>query len=73
MLATHPQLGRSWEGMIIENLLRNFNNLGIAFEAYHYRTRGVAEIDLILEGDFGLLPIEIKYSQQNDKRDLRSL
>jgi len=38
-----------------------------------YRTRGGAEIDLILEGDFGLLPIEIKYTHATDRRHLRSL
>ncbi len=32
-LATHPQLGRSWEGMIIETLLRNLDNVGISFFA----------------------------------------
>ncbi len=73
MLATHPQLGHSWEGMIIENLLRNLDQMGIPYQAYHYRTRGGAEIDLILEGDFGLLPVEIKYTQKADKRSLRSL
>jgi len=73
MLATHPQLGHSWEGMIIENLLRSFDQLGIPYQAYHYRTRGGAEIDLILEGDFGLLPVEIKYTQKTNKRSLRSL
>jgi len=59
--------------MIVETLLRNLDNLGIAFDAYHYRTRGGAEIDLILEGDFGLLPIEIKYTHATDRRHLRSL
>jgi len=59
--------------MIIENLLRNLDQLGIPYQAYHYRTRGGAEIDLILEGDFGLLPVEIKYTQRADKRSLRSL
>jgi len=73
VLATHPQRGHSWEGMVSEVLLRNFHNLGVRFDAYHYRTRGGAEIDLILEGDFGLLPIEIKYAQQSDRRSLRSL
>ncbi len=59
--------------MIIENLLRSLDQLGIPYQAHHYRTRGGAEIDLILEGDFGLLPIEIKYTQRADKRSLRSL
>jgi uncharacterized protein len=76
MLATHPVVGKSWEGMVVETLLRGFENAGIDVEPFHYRTRGGAEIDLILEGQFGnsqLLPVEIKLTQQSDKRALRSL
>lgn len=76
MLATHPVVGKSWEGMVVEMLLRGFENAGIDVNPFHYRTRGGAEIDLILEGQFGnasLLPIEIKLTQQSDKRALRSL
>ncbi len=76
MLATHPALGKSWEGMVVETLLRGFENAGISVKPFHYRTRGGAEIDLILEGPFGLsglLPVEIKLGQQSDQRALRSL
>jgi hypothetical protein len=76
MLATHPAVGKSWEGMVVETLLRGFENAGIDVNPFHYRTRGGAEIDLILEGQFGsanLLPVEIKLTQQSDKRALRSL
>ena len=34
---------------------------------------GGAEIDLILEGKFGLLPLEIKHTQQVKSRDLRAV
>lgn len=76
MLTTHPSVGKSWEGMVVETLLRGFENAGIDVQAFHYRTRGGAEIDLILEGQFGnvhLLSVEIKLTQQSDKRILRSL
>ena len=76
MLATHPVVGKSWEGMVVETLLRGFENAGIEVQPFHYRTRGGAEIDLILEGQFGnagLLPVEIKLTQQSDQRALRSL
>lgn len=33
--------------------------------AHHYSTRGGAEIDLILEGALGLLPVEIKLTSRN--------
>jgi predicted AAA+ superfamily ATPase len=76
LLATHPVVGQSWEGMVVETLLRGFENAGIEVQPFHYRTRGGAEIDLILEGQFGsagLLPVEIKLTHQSDQRALRSL
>jgi len=76
MLATHPVVGKSWEGMVVETMLRGFENAGIHVAPFHYRTRSGAEIDLILEGRFGSaewLPVEIKLNQQGDKRALRSL
>jgi len=72
-ILAHPALGQSWESMVIENLLRELNALGVSFEYYYYRTSGGAEVDLILEGDFGLVPIEIKYGQNIPAHSLRSL
>jgi len=72
-LSTHPVAGRSWEGYVVELLMRGFNNAGIAVNPYHYRTRGGAEIDLILDGECGLLPVEIKLGTQTPPRSLRTL
>jgi len=72
-LMAHPQMGRSWESMVIENILRGLDAQGIAYNYYHYRTGGGAEIDLILEGEFGLLPIEIKYGQTVSSKALRGI
>ncbi len=72
-LLTHPQIGRSWEGMVIEEIIRQLGCGGVGFEAYYYRTSAGAEVDLVLEGAFGLLPIEIKHTQTVDPRGLRSL
>ncbi len=73
MLLGHPAMGKSWVGMVIEELLRGLNGRGIAFEASHYRTTAGGEIDLILEGDFGLIPIEIKHSQTVRIQELQAL
>ncbi|MDP2810854.1 MAG: ATP-binding protein [Rhodocyclaceae bacterium] len=72
-LATHPMNGRSWEGMVAETLLRGFENAGIRMHPFHYRTRGGAEIDLILDGEAGLLPVEIKLGSQVAPRALHTL
>ncbi|MBN1847898.1 MAG: ATP-binding protein [Deltaproteobacteria bacterium] len=72
-LLTHPGMGRSWEGMVIEEMIRGLNSLGVGFDYYFYRTGAAAEVDLILEGDFGLIPIEIKHAQTVPLKQLRSL
>lgn len=72
-LSTHPQAGRSWEAYVTEQLLRGFANAGLPVTPFHYRTRGGAEIDLILEGDCGLLPVEIKLGTRIEPRALRAL
>jgi hypothetical protein len=43
-LHTHPKVGASWEGFVLEELI------GLAGErnAFHWRTRAGAELDLLL-------------------------
>jgi len=72
-LLSHPVVGRSWEGMVIEEILRNLESRGITYSASHYRTSAGGEVDLVLEGDFGLLPIEIKHAQTVRSRELQGL
>jgi uncharacterized protein len=72
-LLHHPVMGRSWEGMVIEEILRNLNARGIPFSASHYRTGAGGEIDLVLEGNFGLVPIEIKHAQTIRMAELQAL
>jgi predicted AAA+ superfamily ATPase len=72
-LLAHPHMGHSWEVMVIENVIRGLNAQGVIFDYYHYRTAAGAEVDLVLEGEFGLLPIEIKYKQTVTLRDLTGI
>lgn len=72
-LMAHPRMGASWEGMTIETLLRGFAAAGVDCEPFHYRTGGGAEVDLVLEGEFGVVPVEIKHTQHVDARALRAL
>ncbi|GAB5602350.1 ATP-binding protein [Thermus sp. FJN-A] len=44
-LLAHPVVGRSYEGFVVENLLRVLPEGG---EAFFYRTRAGAEVDLVL-------------------------
>ena len=59
-LLSHPVVGASWEGFVIENLL---GSAPANVQAYFYRTSGGAEIDLLLAWPSGeLWAIEIKRS-----------
>jgi predicted AAA+ superfamily ATPase len=73
LLSTHPIMDRSWEGLVIEEIIRGLNAAGAGFDYYYYRTGGGAEVDLIIEGEFGLIPIEIKYAQTVPSKQLRPL
>ena len=72
-LMSHPQMGASWEGMVIEEILRTLNAAGIDHKAYYYRTSAGAEVDLVIEGKFGLIPFEIKHTQNVNQKQLRGL
>ena len=72
-LLSHPLMGRSWESMIIENIIQGFQQTGLILQQYYYRTSAGAEIDLIIESSKGILPIEIKFTQKINGRDLRAL
>ncbi len=72
-LLRHPGAGRIWEAFIIEELIKGFEERLIQVHPYFYRTHNQAEIDLILEGEFGTLPIEIKLGAKTDRRQLTTL
>lgn len=72
-LKSHPKYGHIWECFVIEQVLKGLDNQLIPFRAEYFRTRSQAEIDLILLGRFGLIPIEIKASYTTPKRQLLSM
>lgn len=69
----HPLTGRIWEGFIIEELLKGFRNSLIDVDPSFYRTSHQAEVDLVLEGEFGILPIEIKLGTTISHYELRAI
>jgi hypothetical protein len=59
-LHSHPSLGSSWEGFIVEQVI---GILPERWQAYFYRTGAGAEIDLVLfDSKHKPIAIEIKYS-----------
>ena len=73
-LLRSPKMGQIFESFVIEELIKGLNCKVLGRWAYsYYRTKNGSEIDLILEGDFGLLPIEIKFSSFVENRSLITL
>ncbi len=73
-LDSHPIVGHSFESFVIEEILKGIECTSASSWSYHYyRTRNKAEIDLILHGKFGVIPIEIKYGIKSTKKSLTAL
>jgi uncharacterized protein len=67
-------LGFNFEAFVIEELLKGMQASSASHWQYsYYRTRGGAEIDLILEGTFGMLPVEIKFGTHVQLKQLTAL
>lgn len=70
----HPHVGHSFEGFVIEEICKGLEATFVTnWQVNYYRTRNQAEIDLIIEGPFGVLPIEIKQGVQIPRRSLLAL
>jgi uncharacterized protein len=62
-LLDDPQVGASWEGFVIEQIIETMQNVLIDGQAYFYRTQQGAECDLIIEHNGKVkAAIEIKMS-----------
>ncbi len=73
-LMRSPKLGQIFESYAIEETIKGLNSSFLGqWNYFYYRTRNGAEVDLILKGDFGILPIEIKFSSMIKHKSLTSL
>jgi uncharacterized protein len=72
-LLSHPNMGASWEGLAIEEVLRQLGALGTAVDYSYYRTGAGAEVDLVLQGTFGIVAVEVKHTSAVGSRDLRAM
>jgi predicted AAA+ superfamily ATPase len=73
-LLHHPQVGHSFEGFVVEEICKGLSSLMLTnWDVHFYRTRNKAEIDLIIDGSFGVLPIEIKQGQRIEPKQLTTL
>jgi len=66
----HPVVGATWEGFVIEELLRREDAVVSGATPWCFATSDGYEADLVLERGGTLLPIEIKLTARPDQRDI---
>lgn len=69
MIASHPLQGRIIETWVITEIFKICSSWTAAPGFYHYRSAGGAEVDLILELNGRLFPVEIKSKAHPSKKD----
>ncbi len=73
-LLLHPVAGFSFESFVIEEIIRGLQStMATQLDYSYYRTVDKSEVDLIVEGAFGVIPIEIKLGSVIKKQALRGL
>jgi hypothetical protein len=73
-LLVHPSAGASFESFVIEEIIRGFQcTLTPSIDFHFFRTKDKSEIDLIIDGPFGVVPIEIKLGHKINQRTLLPL
>ncbi len=73
-LLIHPAAGFSFESFVIEEIIRGLQaTMATQLDFTYYRTIDKSEIDLIVEGSFGVIPVEIKLASGVKPQSLRAL
>ena len=72
-LAVNPKLGAIFETWVVNYIHQQFATLRTLPNTYHWRTSGGAEVDLIIEKNGKLYPIEMKCKTNLTKADLTGL
>ena len=72
-LAVSPLLGPVFETWVVNDIHKQFVHMDVPPQAWHWRTAGGAEVDLVLERDGKLYPVEIKCKTHLSKEDARGI
>jgi hypothetical protein len=72
-LSGHPVRGASWEGFVIEDILRRERLAHPGSQAHFWRTASGAEIDLLLDRGSSRVAVEIKAGHGGQSPVLRTL
>ncbi len=72
-LAVSPLLGSMFETRVVNEIFCQTITMNVPPQAYHWRTGAGAEVDLVLDRDGRLYPIEVKCKSNLTKHDTRGL
>jgi hypothetical protein len=73
-LLLHPVAGVSFESFVIEEIIRGLQStMATQLDFNYYRTIDKSEVDLIIEGTFGTIPVEVKLSSTVKRQSLYGL
>jgi predicted AAA+ superfamily ATPase len=72
-LGGHPALGSLFETAVVQELRRQCCRMAAPPHFYHWRSHGGAEVDVILERDGWLYPVEIKIKSNPTRNDARGI
>jgi len=72
-LLASPMFGAIFETFVVSEIKKYINASGLNVNFYHWRTNSSAEVDLIIEKDGFLYPIEIKSKSNLNAYDARGL
>lgn len=64
--------GALLENYTVSEIMKSYQNSGLEPYLYYYRDRDAKEIDVIIEGDGKLCPLEIKKTATPDKRIIKN-
>ena len=64
--------GALLESFAVSEIMKNYQNAALEPYLYFYRDRDAKEIDVIIEGDGKLFPLEIKKTATPDKRIIKA-
>lgn len=72
-LASNPRVGAIFESFVAHQIRRALLSDGVRPLIHHFRSSGGAEVDLVIQRNGKLLPVEVKYRSQPDGHDTRGL
>lgn len=73
VIPSHPLWGALFETAVVNEIRKQCRFMATPPHLYHWRSHGGAEVDLLLEWNGKIFPIEIKANSRPSRKDTRSL